>query len=75
LPTGLAHAKRTVSDPRKCLFYRSQEPAVGLVQPDPELRFKVGIGLVNEIALPATRSWHKSFSAASSRSRQLVALG
>jgi hypothetical protein len=67
LPTDLAHAKRTVSDPRQCLFYRAQETTAGLMQPDPELRFKVGIGLVNEIALPATRSWYKGLSASCGR--------
>jgi len=71
LPTSLAHAKRAVSDPRQCLFYRAHETTVGLMQPDLKLRFKVGIGLVNEISLWATRCWHPSLSVALS-GRQLA---
>jgi hypothetical protein len=43
------------------------------MQPDLQVSFGVGVGLVSEIALPAACSWHKGLSA--SRGRQLIPLG
>jgi len=43
------------------------------MQPDLKLRFRVGGGLVSDIALPTACSWHKGLSA--SRGRQLIPFG
>jgi hypothetical protein len=75
LLAGLTHAESALPDSDQGLFDPPQEMSIGLMHTDLKFRFSVGVGLVNEIAVPPACSWYKSFSAASSRSRQLVALG
>jgi len=43
------------------------------VQADLKFRFRIGIGLVNHITLPATRCWHPGLTFAQGR-RQLTPL-
>jgi hypothetical protein len=43
------------------------------MQADLKFRFRIGIGLVNHITLPATRCWHPGLSLAQGR-RQLTPL-
>ncbi len=70
----LTHAEWPSSDPGQGPFDRSQETSIRLMQADLKLRFSVGVGLVNEITLPAACSWYKGLGSAS-RGRQLVQLG
>jgi hypothetical protein len=70
----LTHTESALPDPGQGLFDCSQEPNIGVVYTDLKLCFSVGVGLVNEIALPAACSWNKGLSATSC-SRQLIQLG
>ena len=58
LLTGNAYAIRTLSHASERLFNRFQETPLALVQVDLKLRFRIGIGLVNKIALRAACRWH-----------------
>jgi hypothetical protein len=53
-----AHSVGALSDPSECLFDRSCKTPVSSVQTDLQLRFRIGIGLVNEIAVQASCGWH-----------------
>jgi hypothetical protein len=70
---GLAHAECALPDSSHRFLDRSQEMSIGLMHSDLKLRFSIRVGLVNEIALPAARSWYKGLSA--SCGRQPVQLG
>ena len=58
------YAKRALSDAIQCLFDRSQETPIGLMQADLKLRLGIGVGLVNQITLPASSCRHPSLSVA-----------
>ena len=58
LLTDHAYAIRTVSHASERLLNRFQETAVAFVQVDLKLSFRIGIGLVNNIALTAACRWH-----------------
>ena len=60
LLTDRAYAIRTVSHASERLIDRFQETPVALMQVDLKLSFRIGIGLVNAIALRAACSWHPS---------------
>jgi hypothetical protein len=70
----LTHTECASPDPSQGVFDCLQETSIGLMHVNLKLRFSVRAGLVNEIALPAARSWHKGLGAAS-RGRQLIQLG
>jgi hypothetical protein len=62
------HAESALSDSDQGLFDPPQEMSIGLMHTDLKFRFGVGVGLVNEIAVPPACPRYKSFRAASSRS-------
>ncbi len=62
MPTSLADAKPALSDTRQCLFYRAHEATVGLMQPDLELGFGIGICLIDEVPLRIPGSGYPHFS-------------
>jgi hypothetical protein len=66
-----AHSVGALLDPNKCLFDCSCKPPLSLMQVNLQLRFLVGIGLVNEITLPTTCRWHRRVSLTRGR-RQLT---
>jgi hypothetical protein len=51
-------------DPIQCLFDRSQETAIGSVQADLKLRLGIGVGLVNQITIPASCCRYRGSSVA-----------
>src|SRR5712691_836543 len=61
-------------DPRQRLIDSSQKSPVSLMQLNLQLRFLVGIGLVNHISLQAPCCWHQGSSVALGR-RLLLAPG
>src|SRR5712691_1432165 len=54
-------------DPRQRLFDSSQKSPVSLMQLNLQLRFLIGIGLVNHISLQAPCRWHPGLSRAQGR--------
>ena len=62
MPASCTDAKRAVADPRQRLLDRAQEPTVGLMQPDVQLRISVGIGLIDEVPLRIPGSGYPHFS-------------
>jgi hypothetical protein len=51
LLADLTHTEGASPDPSQGLFDREQQTGIGLVQADLKLRFRVRIGLINEISL------------------------
>jgi len=62
-----------LSDPNKRLLDCSCKTSISSVQTDLQLRFRIGVGLVNEISLPPTCCRHPGSSVALGR-RQLAPL-
>jgi hypothetical protein len=54
-----AYAVRALPHASERCFDRFEESTVAFKQMDLKLRFRIGIGLVNNIALPAARRWHR----------------
>ena len=50
MSAGLAGAKRSISNSSEGLFDCSQKASIGLMQMDLKFRFRIRIGLVDEIA-------------------------
>src|SRR5260370_33610829 len=60
-------------DPNECFFDCSCKTPLSLMQVNLQLRFLVGIGLINEITLPTTCRWHPGSRVSLDR-RQLTLL-
>ena len=54
-----AHAIRAQLHPTECFFDRCQKMTVAFMQMDLKLSFRIGIGLVNNIAFPAASRRHR----------------
>src|SRR5216684_4840536 len=59
-----AHSVGALLDPNECFFDCSCKTPLSLMQVNVQLRFLVGIGLINEITLPTTCRWHPGLSRA-----------
>jgi hypothetical protein len=57
--TDHAYAVRALSHPSERFFDRYEKMTVAFMQMDLKLCFRIGIGLVNNIALRAACRWHR----------------